>query len=375
MWKPEEGEVMADTLSYDEEAYGALTEEEKSKVKEIRGRLDFNNPNTVLQYGAGVQGKISDFADMILSEVRAKDTDYVGKILNDLMFKIKELQIDGLSSGGFFSKIPFVKPLLDNAKKFMAGYRDVSVQIVKIVEELERAKAQLLRDVTTLDNLYEKNIEYFRELNLYILAGKMKLFELQETLASRGESAEKSGGPIEVQKYRDMVQFAGRVDKKLHDLRLSRTLSLQTAPQIRLVQNNNQALAEKIQSSILNTVPLWKSQMVIAISLLRQRNILEVQKGVSETTQALLQKNAEMIKESSADVAKEAERGIVDIETLKKVNADLIGTIEETLKIQQEGKLRRKQAGEEIEKIERELRESLLRIKEMREAASRDTGG
>jgi uncharacterized protein YaaN involved in tellurite resistance len=365
---------MTDTLSHDDEAYGALTEEEKSKLKEIQGRLDFNNSNTVLQYGAGVQSKISDFADTILSEVRAKDTDYVGKILSDLMFKIKELQIDGLSSGGFFAKIPFVKPLLDNAKKFMAGYRDVSVQIVKIVEELERAKAQLLRDVATLDQLYEKNIEYFRELNLYILAGKMKLLELQDTLASRGEEAEKSGDPLDIQQYRDMMQFANRIDKKLHDLRLSRTLSLQTAPQIRLVQSNNQELAEKIQSSILNTVPLWKSQMVIAISLLRQRNILEVQRGVSETTRALLEKNAEMMKESSAGVAKEAEKGIVDIETLKKVNADLIGTIEETLKIQHEGKLRRRQAGEEIEKIERELRESLLRIKEMREAAPGDAG-
>ncbi len=358
---------MADSLSYDDEAYGALTREEKSKVKEIQGRLDFNDSNTVLQYGAGIQNKISDFADTILSEVKARDTDYVGKILNDLMFRIKDLQIDGLSSGGFLSKIPFVKPLLDNAKKFMAGYRDTSVQVVKIVEELEKAKAQLLRDVETLDHLYEKNIEYFRELNLYILAGKMKLLEFQETLVSLGEEAEKSVDPLDVQRYKDMVQFANRLGKKLHDLRLSRTLSLQTAPQIRLVQNNNQELAGKIQSSILNTVPLWKNQMVVAISLLRQRNILEVQRGVSETTRALLEKNAEMIKESSAGVARVAEEGIVDVDTLKRINADLIATIEETLKIQQEGKLKRRQAGEEIEKMERELRESLLRIKEMRE--------
>jgi uncharacterized protein YaaN involved in tellurite resistance len=364
---------MAETLSNDE-TYGALTEEEKSRLREIQSRLDFNNSGTVLQYGAGVQNKISDFADAILAEVRAKDTDYVGKLLNDLMFRIKELGIDGLTSGGVLAKLPFVKPLFDSAKKFMAGYRDVSTQIVKIVEELERAKAQLLRDISTLDHLYERNIEYFRELNLYILAGKMKLLELQGTLTSREDTVEKSGDPLEIQKYKDLVHFANRLEKKLHDLMLSRTLSLQTAPQIRLVQNNNQELAEKIQSSILNTVPLWKNQMVVAVSLLRQRNILEVQRGVSETTRTLLEKNARMIKESSAGVAREAERGIIDIETLKKINADLIGTIEETLKIQHEGKTRRIQASEELAKIERDLRDSLLRIKEIRGKNAGDTG-
>lgn len=356
---------MADLSPAGDDSFSALTEEEESRVREIQERIDPGDLNTVMQFGTAVQGKIADFADAVLSEVRARDTDYVGKILGELMMKIKELHVDSLD-GGFLSKIPFVKPFLDKAGKFMAGYRDISVQIVSIVAELEKARAGLLRDVATLDQFYEKNVEYYRDLNLFILAGKMKLMELRETVIPGLEEEAKSGDHAAIRKYKDMEDLVERLEKKLHDLVLSRTVSLQTAPQIRLVQNNNRELAEKIQSSILNAVPLWKSQVVIAISLLRQKNIVEVQRQVSETTGELLLKNAEMIRESSAGVAREAERGIVDVETLKKVNAELIGTIDETMKIQEEGRLRRRQAEEEIEKVEMELKDALMKIKDMK---------
>jgi uncharacterized protein YaaN involved in tellurite resistance len=357
-----------DELSHRENIYGVLTDDEKTKLREIQELINFSDSSTIAQFGASVQGKIANFAETILSEVRAKDTEYVGKILTDLMLRLRDLHIEGFpgKGGKVFSKIPFVGPLVDNTKRYLAKYQTLSVQIMKIVEELEHAKARLLQDVAMLDKFYERNLEYFKEINLYILAGNMKLTELQEVVLPKMEAgAERSKDVLETQRYKDLVQLAHRLEKKLHDLTLSRTLSLHAGPQIRLVQNNNQELAEKIQSSVLTTVPLWKNQLVIAISLLRQRQALDLQKEVSAATRELLERNAEMLKEGSKEIAMEAEKGIVDIETLKKVNASLISTIDETIKVQQEGKMRRGQAREEIEKIERELRETMLRIKEI----------
>lgn len=340
-----------------------LNEEEKAKLREIKKQIDAGNSNTIIQYGAGVQSKISDFADKMLSEVRAKDTGDIGKALSDLMLKIKEVDLGELSGGTFLSKLPFVGSLVDNAKRFMTKYQTLSVQVIKIVEGLERAKTQLVRDSEMLGQFYDRNTQYFRELGLYVLAGQEKLQEFTELLPRVQRSAEASGDPVQIQKYQDMVQLAGRLEKKVHDLRLSRTVALQAGPQIRLVQNNNQELAEKIQSSILNTVPLWKNQIVLAVTLLRNKQALELQTAVSETTKGLLERNAEMLRESSVQVAQEAEKGIVDIETLKKVNAELISTIDQTIRIHQEGTVRRRQAEQELEKLERELKDKLLEIK------------
>lgn len=357
---------MDETLIPSEKSPDELSQEEKAELENIKKQLDAFDSNAVIQYGTGIQNKISDFADKILSEVRSRDTGYVGKVLTDLMNKLKDIHIDNLSgkSNGFFSKIPIIGSLLSSTKSFLNRYQSVSVQIVQIVEELDKAKMQLLQDVDMLNHFYDNNVEYFYGISMYIQAGETKLKELKETLLPKMKAeSENTDNALEIQQYRDMVQLAGRLEKKIHDLKLSKTVALQTAPQIRLIQNNNQALAEKIQSSILNTIPLWKHQMVIAITIMRQSQLSGLQKEISETTNEILKKNAEMLKVSSIEIAKEAEKGIVDIETLKKVNSDLISTIEETLSIQQEGRIRRDEAAKEIEKIEKELKDKLLEIK------------
>jgi len=353
-----------------EETKAVLSEEEKKQLEEIKNRIDTSDPNTILQYGTGIQSNISKAADSILKEVHTKDTGDVGKILNDLVLKIRELDVDTLADegGGLLSKIPFIGSLLDNVKRFMTKYQSLSVQIVKIIETLERAKAQLLRDVTILEGFYESNLEYFKQIGSYILAGEIRLRELEEdTIPQLKATSETSSDPIDTQRYRDMVQFANRLDKKLYDLKLSRTVSLQAGPQIRVLQNNNRELAEKIQSSILNTIPLWKNQLVIAMSILRQRQALAAQKEVTATTKELLEKNAEMLKESAIGITEESEKGIIDIETLKKVNAELISTIEETLRLQQEGKTKRQEAEHQLRNIEADLKAKLREIKSIQE--------
>ncbi|MEW5804545.1 MAG: toxic anion resistance protein [bacterium] len=352
----------------DEVATGlsTLTEDEKTRVHEIMSTIQVEDSQFVLQYGVGIQSKISSFADSILNQIRAKDAGYVGEIMTDLMVKVKDLDVDSLSSDhGFFSKIPFLGSLFNEAEKFVAKYEKLSTQIEKIIQELDKARMDLLRDLTMLDTLYDKNVEYFKELNLYILAGEQKLKELQDvTLPKIKAEAEASNDPLAAQNYRDFQQLIIRFEKKLHDLKLSKMVALQTAPQIRIIQNNNEVLTEKIQSSILNTIPLWKNQIVIAVSLLRQKKALQIQKEVTDTTNELLQKNAELLKESSLGVAKESERGVVDLETLRKVNSDLIATIEETLRIHEEGRAKRQEAEVELTKIEGELKQKLMSVKQ-----------
>jgi uncharacterized protein YaaN involved in tellurite resistance len=232
------------------------------------------------------------------------------------------------------------------------------------VDQLDDARMHMLKDITLLDNMYGKNLEYMKNLDLYIAAGKLKLKELESTtLVELKDKAGQTKKPEDVQRYNDFEQFLNRLDKKVYDLKLSRTITMQTGPQLRLIQNGNQALVEKIQSSILNTIPLWKNQIVIAITLFRQKKALKLQREVTDTTNELLKKNAELLKESTTGIAKESERGIVDIETLKKVNDDLITTIEETLKIQTEGKSKRQQAEQELVKIEDQLKNKLLSLK------------
>ncbi len=359
---------MDDNLTPAEYSEDKLTEKELQELEAIKKQIDSLDSNTVIQLGTGVQSGISEFADKILSEVKTGNTDYVGKALNNLMLKIREMRVDDLSgeSGGFLSKIPFIGSLIDKTKQFLTKYENVSTQIVKIVDELERAKVQLLKDTDMLNSFYDGNIEYFRNLNLYIMAGEEKLEEFQKTkLPEMKTKAESSGDAVETQKFKDMFQLAARLEKKIHDLKLSKTVSLQTGPQIRLIQHHNQELAEKIQSSILNTIPLWKNQMVIAITLLRQTQLAGLQKEVSDTTKMLLEKNAEMLKVSSIEIAKEAEKGIVDIESLKKVNADLITTIDETIRLHHAGKVRRAEAEQELIQLEKELKDKLLEVRDL----------
>jgi uncharacterized protein YaaN involved in tellurite resistance len=341
-----------------------LTPDELSQVESIKSQININDSQAIITYGVGAQREISTFAENILNEVRTKDSGYVGNILTDLVFKIKDLKVDSLGNNSIFSKIPIIGGIWNSVKRFIASYEKLSVHIERIIDDLDKARMQMLRDITLLDAMYGKNLQYLKNLDLYIAAGQIKIKELESTLLKDLKvKADESKEPGDVQKYNDFVQFLNRFDKKLHDLKLSRMIAIQTAPQIRLIQNGDQALVEKIQSSILNTIPLWKNQIVIAITLFRQKKSLELQKEVTKTTNELLQKNSEMLKESTIEIAKESELGIVEIETLKKVNNNLISTLEETMRIQSEGKAKRQQAETELIKIETELKTKLLSLK------------
>ena len=337
-----------------------LSPEQKARVEEVKNSIDLMDSQAALQYGVGAQRNISSFSDNILTQVRSKDSGYVGELMSDLVLKVKEVDVDGLDEG-FWDKIPFLKNASRAVKKFMQRYEKLEVQIDRIEQQLDQARMQMLKDITMFDGLYEKNLEYFRELQIYIAAGEEKLQELQETTLPqlRAEAAAK-GDAMSAQVVRDFEDTVNRFEKKIHDLKLSKTVAIQTAPQIRLIQNNDKMLVDKIQTAILSTIPLWKSQIVIALGLHRQESVLKMQRSVSDATNTLLTKNAELLRQNSTEVARESERGIVDLQTLKKVNADLISTIEETIKIQQEGRAARQNAETELLSIEQKLKEALL---------------
>ena len=337
-----------------------LTPEQRARVEELKNSIDLMDSQTALQYGIGAQRNISSFSDNILAQVRSKDSGYVGELMSDLVLKVKDVGVDQLDDG-ILDKIPFLKNASRAIKKFMQRYEKLEVQIDRIEQELEQARMQMLKDVTMFDGLYEKNLEYFQELQIYIAAGEEKLKELQETtLPQLHAEAAAKGDAMSAQVVRDFEDTVNRFEKKIHDLKLSKTVAIQTAPQIRLIQNNDKMLVDKIQTAILSTIPLWKSQIVIALGLHRQESVLKMQRSVSDATNTLLTKNAELLKQNSVDVARESERGIVDLQTLKKVNADLISTIEETIKIQQEGRAARQGAEAELLGIEQQLKQALL---------------
>ena len=338
----------------------SLSPEDQKKALEIAKGISIEDSQSIIQYGVGAQSKISTFSDSMLGQIRSHDTGYVGEGLTDLMFKIKDVKVDSLSS----DKKGFLEGIFNSVQKFMARYEKLETQIQKIVDQLNDSKVTLLRDITMLDQLYQKNVEYMKEIDLFIMAGQMKIDELKTTrLPELQAIVQTSGDPADTQKLNDFSQFLNRFEKKIHDLKLSRMIAIQTGPQIRLIQNNDQALAEKIQSSILTTIPLWKNQIVIAISILRQRKAVKVQKEVTDATNNLLTKNSEMLKQGTVEVATEMERGIVEIETLKKVNDDLISTISETIRIQEEGKVKRAQAEMELTKLESDLKNKLISMK------------
>mgnify|MGYP000015062556 FL=1 len=337
-----------------------LSPEQKARVEEVKNSIDLMDSQAVLQYGVGAQRNISSFSDNILTQVRSKDSGYVGELMSDLVLKVKEVDVDGLDEG-FLDKLPFLKNASRAVKKFMQRYEKLEVQIDRIEQQLDQARMQMLKDITMFDGLYEKNLEYFRELQIYIAAGEEKLKELQEiTLPQLHAEATAKGDAMSAQVVRDFEDTVNRFEKKIHDLKLSKAVAIQTAPQIRLIQNNDKMLVDKIQTAILSTIPLWKSQIVIALGLHRQESVLKMQRSVSDATNTLLTKNAELLRQNSTEVARESERGIVDLETLKKVNADLISTIEETIKIQQEGRAARQNAETELLSIEQKLKEALL---------------
>lgn len=340
--------------------YEKLSEEDKKQVEVIMNDVKVGDSNGVIQYGVGAQSDIANFSDKMLQDVRAKDSGYVGDILSELMGKVKDTDVNGLIKDDPLENIPIIGKLVDKTKKFLAKYQKIENQIDEISEKLDKEKMILLKDVVMFDNLFEKNIECIHNLDLYIIAGNKKIEELKnKNLPELEAKAKETGDPIDAQKVADMRDFIDRFEKKVHDLKLTRTVAIQTAPQIRFIQSGNKALVDKIQSSILNTIPLWKSQITLALGIAKQKGALDLQKQVTETTNELLKKNSEMLKSNTIEIAKENEKGIVEIETLKKVNDDLIATIEETIKISEEGREKRKMVENELVSIESDLKNKL----------------
>ena len=349
---------MEETLPAQEPAEEALTPQERQRVDEIKKEIDFLDPQTDVQYGVGAQRNIADFSQRILGQVRTKDSGTAGELLLELSEKVRNSDVAKIGNNeGILDKIPFLKSAKDRIRRFQAQYETLEVQVDRIEGELEKARMEMLKDINMFETLYQKNLEYFRELECYITAGEEKVAEVrQETLPGLRQEAAESGDPMAAQVLRDTVN---RFEKKLHDMKLSRTIAIQTAPQIKMIQNNDKMLVDKIQTAVLNTIPVWKSQIVIALGLYRQQKTLQMQREITDTTNQLLEKNAELLKTNTLETAKESERGIADIATLKKVNDDMIRTIEETLRIQREGSVKRHEAEKELTRLEADMKRAL----------------
>jgi len=338
-----------------------LPAERQEQAKQLAAKIDANDAQSVISYGSAAQAKLSEFSQSMLNHVQAQDIGPVGDSLTELMYRLQEANPDELRAGeGNIFKRVFGK-VKQSIYEVTAKYQKIGAQIDKISVKLDKEKDGLLKDNLMLEQLYQKNKDYFDALNIYIAAGELKMEELQTTIIPEAmKRAEETGDQMDVQIANDYTQFLDRLDKRTHDLRLARQITIQQAPQIRLIQNTNQALAEKIQASIATAIPLWKNQVVIALTLLRQKDAVTAQRQVSETTNDLLKKNSEMLKISAIETAKENERGIVDIETLQTTQNDLIETIQETLRIQKEGKEKRRHAEVELGHMEEDLKQKLL---------------
>ena len=350
-------EKIENSLNYD-----ILTKEEQKAIDEFNSKIDVTDTTQVIQYGAAAQEKISEFSDSILEDVKTKNLGETGDLLADLVSQIKAFDKD-VSGGnkGFFAK------LFNNAKKevdfAIAKYSKIEKNIDTIENGLEKDKLQMLKDISIFDTMYEKNLEYFKEISLYIIAGERKLEELRnKVLPELQETAKKSGEQLDVQKVNDMENMINRFEKKIYDLKTTRIISIQMAPQIRLLQNNEAELVEKIQSSITNTIPLWKNQMVLALGINNAKNALKSQQAVSKLTNEMLIKNSETLKQGSIDIAEESEKAIVNIETIKKTNANLIETLDKVIEIHKNGRIKRQEAEKELETIEKELKDKMLEI-------------
>ncbi|MEY8235014.1 toxic anion resistance protein [Lachnospiraceae bacterium 66-29] len=335
-----------------------LSEEERRMVEQFTNQIDLHNSNIILQYGAGTQKKMADFSEKALINVQTKDLGEIGELITGVVTELKGF--DAEEEKGFLG---FFKKSTQKISVLKTKYDKAETNVNKIVKVLEGHQVQLMKDSAILDKMYEQNKVYFKELSMYILAGKRKLEQVRSTeLAALVEKARISGLPEDAQEANDLEALCNRFDKKIHDLELTRMISIQTAPQIRLVQNNDTIMVEKIQSTIVNTIPLWKSQMVLAMGVEHSAQAAAAQREVTDLTNELLKKNAEKLKMATIETARESERGIVDMETLRITNESLISTLDEVMRIQKEGKEKRREAEQEIHRLEGELKTKLLQI-------------
>lgn len=350
-------EKIEKSLNYDE-----LSKAEKKAVDEFNKKIDVMDSTQVLQYGVSAQNKISEFSDSVLEDVKTKSTGDVGELLANLVTEIKSFDssISGKEPKGLAKLFHSIKK---EANYILAKYNKIENNIDTIEKGLENNKLMLLKDINLFDTMYDKNLDYFKEISLYIIAGERKIEELKtKVLPELKKKAQESNDQIEIQKVNDMENQINRFEKKLYDLKTTRIISIQMAPQIRLLQNNDALLVEKIQSSITNTIPLWKNQIVLALGINNSKKALKGEQAVSKLTNEMLKKNSEILKQGSIDIAKEAEKSIVDIETLKKTNQDIIETLDTVIKIHEDGRIKRAEATKELENIEKELKDKLLEI-------------
>ena len=356
--KEEEKEEQVVTKDYD---LDSLSPAEQAAVRSFAEKIDIMNTEQVMHYGSNAQKNISDFSGAALGTVRTKDLGEVGNMLGDLVVELKGLNFDVEQKKGLRG---LFKKSSQNIAELKASYDKAETNVDNIVGSLEKHEITLMKDISLMDKMYEKNQEYLKELTMYILAGKLRIEQLRnEELPKYKAKALETGLPEDAQAANDFSNMIGRFEKKIHDLELTRTISVQMAPQIRMIQNNDSLMAEKIRSSIMNTIPLWKSQMVLALSQYHSDQAMKAQREVTDVTNALLMKNAEALHQGSVNIAREAERGIVDIETLKKTNLELIQTLDEVRQIQDEGRAKRMQAEQELAQIEGELKQKLISMR------------
>lgn len=336
-----------------------LTPEEQKMVNDFAAKIDIENTNQILQYGAGTQKKMADFSDTALENVKTQDLGEIGELISNVVGELKDFDVQ--EEGKFFGFFRKQTSKIENLKN---KYDKAQANVEKITDSLQQHQVRLMKDSAMLDKMYEQNLNYFKELTMYILAGKKKLEETRNgKLAEMKNKAALSGLPEDAQAARDLDEKCSRFEKKLHDLELTRTITMQTAPQIRLIQNNDTVMVEKIQTTIVNTIPLWKSQMVLALGIAHSAEAAQAQRQVTDITNELLRKNAETLHMATVETAKESERGIVDLETLQKTNADLIQTLDDVMRIQMEGRQKRQAAEMEMHRMEEELKRKLLEIR------------
>lgn len=336
-----------------------LTPEEQKMVNDFAAKIDIENTNQILQYGAGTQKKMADFSDTALENVKTQDLGEIGELISNVVGELKDFDVQ--EEGKFFGFFRKQTSKIENLKN---KYDKAQANVEKITDSLQQHQVRLMKDSAMLDKMYEQNLNYFKELTMYILAGKKKLEETRTgKLAEMKNKAALSGLPEDAQAARDLDEKCSRFEKKLHDLELTRTIAMQTAPQIRLIQNNDTVMVEKIQTTIVNTIPLWKSQMVLALGIAHSAEAAQAQRQVTDITNELLRKNAETLHMATVETAKESERGIVDLETLQKTNADLIQTLDDVMRIQMEGRHKRQAAEMEMHRMEEELKRKLLEIR------------
>lgn len=350
--------MIEDSLNFDN-----LTDEEKKAIEEFNSQINVEDSTQILQFGAKAQNKISEFSDSVLEGVKTKQTGEVGDLLADLVAQIKDFDSDiQIENRSIIGKLFYSAK--KEVTKIVAKYNKIDVNIDKIEKELDRHRLQMLKDITIFDTMYEKNLQYFKELSLYIIAGEKKLEELRNVvLPELQKKAEETKEQLDVQRVNDMVNTINRFEKKIYDLKTTRVISIQMAPQIRMLQSNETELVEKIQSSLINTIPLWKNQIVLALGINNAKQALGAQQSVTNLTNDMLKKNSEILKQGSIQIAEESERAVVDVETLQKTNKDIIETLDKVLEIHENGKVKRAEAEKELVEIERELKEKLVEIK------------